>query len=194
MLLGMRDLVGHLRQWIDVSEADGAALWPYLHQVRYPRGQTIFPAGRVCRELVMLTSGLVRVFYVHDAREVNLRLLCAPGAATAFSSLITKTPSPETVAAMTDVTGLRARFRDFVEQQPGVLAERLGRALAEQHYLAMERRLHTLQHKSADERYEHFLAHMEPEIAEHTPGYHVASYLGVTPESLSRVRAQRRSS
>ena len=72
--------------------------------------------------------------------------------------------------------------------------EALRRILAEGHYLSMERRLRMLQGKSAPERYAYFLEHMEPEIVRGMPGYHVASYLGVTPESLSRVRVARRSS
>ena len=66
--------------------------------------------------------------------------------------------------------------------------ERCRRLMAEQHYLSMERRLRMLQHKSAAERWQAFRAAMPERIVHETPGYHVASYLGITPESLSRVR------
>ncbi|MFO0693713.1 MAG: Crp/Fnr family transcriptional regulator [Polyangiales bacterium] len=166
----------------------------YVRRVRYAPGETIFREHEVCRDIVILASGLVRAFYVHEAREVNLRFLCSPSIATAMASLVTGAPAEETVAAVTEVTGFRARWLDFEEANPGLAIERMRRTLAEAHYLSMERRLRMLQGKSARERYAYFLAHMEPEIVQSMPGYHVASYLGVTPESLSRVRVARRSS
>jgi len=122
---------------------------------------------------------------------VNLRFLCAPTVVVALSSFIRGTPAEETVEAVTEVEGFRSRLADFEDEHPGVLAERMRRVLAEQHYLSMERRLRMLQWKSAAERYEYFVQHMEPDIVQGMPGYHVASYLGVAPESLSRVRAAR---
>lgn len=160
----------------------------------YAAGESVFRENEPCREILILTSGLVRAFYVHDDRDVNLRFLCAPSIATAMASLISGEPAGETVACVTDVTGFRSRWLDFEQEEPGIAVERMRRILAEAHYLSMERRLRMLQGKSAPERYAYFLEHMEPEIVRGMPGYHVASYLGVTPESLSRVRVARRSS
>ena len=90
---------------------------------------------------------------------------------------------------MTAVAGYRVRFRAYCREQPGLLAEAMQRELAERHFLALQRRLRMLQSRSAAQRYAFFLAHMEPEIIAGTPAYQVASYLGITPESLSRVKA-----
>ncbi len=181
-----------LTRFLDASPRDLRQMAPYLRPVRYDAGQVIFPEGEARRDVVVMMEGLVRVFYLHEAREVNLRLLCAPAAVVAMSSFITKTPSQETIEAVSPVIGTLARIGDYEDAHPGLLAERLRRVLAEQHYLAMERRLRTLQWKTARERYEYFLQRMEKPIVESMPGYHIASYLGVTPESLSRVRARRR--
>jgi len=178
----------------DVSPAALERFTSFTRRVSYAAGETMFREHEVCRDIVIVTSGLVRAFYVHDDREVNLRFLCSPSVATAMASLITGEPAKETVAAVTDVTGFRSRWLDFEDATEGVAVERMRRTLAEGHYLSMERRLRMLQGKSAPERYAYFLEHMEPEIVRSMPGYHVASYLGVTPESLSRVRVARRSS
>lgn len=176
---------------LPLSEADLAALAPYLRAARYAPGEIIAREGDPCRDVVVMTSGLARCFYVHEAREVNLRLLSAPAAAVPLASFIRGAPATETIEAVEAVGGLRLRLRDFEDEQPGPLGERIRRVLAERHYLSMERRLRTIQWKSARERYEYFCAHVEPEIVQRMPLYHVASYLGVTPESLSRVRRAR---
>ncbi|MCA9574894.1 MAG: Crp/Fnr family transcriptional regulator [Sandaracinaceae bacterium] len=187
----MTDVSSLVAPHLVFSDEERALLSPYLTPVRYAAGETIFPEGQVCRELVVLGAGLVRAYYLHEAREVNLRFLCPPSVVVALSSLVLGAPAEETVEAVTPVEGARARVVDFERDHPGALAERMRRVLAERHYLSMERRLRMLQWKTAAERYEFFVAHMEPEIVRGMPGYHVASYLGVAPESLSRVRAAR---
>lgn len=176
---------------LPLSAAERTALAPYLRPVRHPAGTVLVREGDPCRDVLVMTEGLARCFYEHCGREVNLRLLCAPAAVVALGSYVRQEPANETIEAVEPVVGLRLRLRDFAESHPGVLAERIGRVLAERHYLSMERRLRTLQWKSARERYDYFCAHVEPAIVQRMPLYHVASYLGVTPESLSRVRRAR---
>ncbi len=187
------DVASLIAPHLVLSVEEQILLGPYRRAVRYAAGEVIFREGSVCREVVVLSAGLVRAYYHHDAREVNLRLLCAPSVVVALSSFIRQTPAEETVEAVTEVAGFRSRLADFAEDHPGALSERIRRVLAEQHYLSMERRLRMLQWKSAAERYAYFVEHMEPDIVRGMPGYHIASYLGVAPESLSRVRAARRS-
>lgn len=184
-------LIPWIEKYLHVSEGDGARMRPFLRAVALPEDAILHREGAPCRELFLLTSGLVRVFYVHQHREVNLRLLSAPAAVIALASFIAGAPARETIQAISAVEGVWFRLRDFVDAHPGETSERLCRVLAEQHYLAMERRLRTLQWKSARERYAYFVEHMERDIVERVPGVHVASYLGVRPESLSRVRRAR---
>ena len=185
----LRNLIDYLRPYVDVSLDEAAGFAPYVSQARYQAGSWLFREGQVCRDVVILGSGLVRAFYVHENKEVNLRLLCAPAAAVALASLIRQQPAAESLQAVSDSSGYRVRLADYGDAHPGALTERLRRVLAEQHYISMDRRLRMLQWKSAAERYAYFREHMEPAIVEGMPGYHVASYLGVAPESLSRIRS-----
>lgn len=178
-------------RYLHLSANDVGSVRPYLSPTKTAEGEILHREGEVCRDLLLLTSGLVRVYYVHEHREVNLRLMSAPAAVIALASFIDQVPARETIQALSDGAGIRFRLRDWADAHPGATAERLMRVLAERHYLSMERRLRTLQWKSARERYAYFVEHMEREIVEQVPGIHVASYLGVRPESLSRVRRQR---
>lgn len=59
---------------------------------------------------MLLSEGLVRAYYLHELREVNLRLLCAPAVVVAMGSFITSLPAGQTVEAVTAVSGYRARL------------------------------------------------------------------------------------
>jgi CRP-like cAMP-binding protein len=149
---------------LTLSEDELRLIVPYLRPYRAAPGTTLFRAGDLCRHVRLMSRGLVRVFYLHEDREVNLRLLCAPAAVVAFASFVRGAPSDETVEALEDVEGVMMRLTDFCDAHPGETAERLRRVLAEQHYLAMERRLRNLQWKSARERWRFFAAQMEPDL------------------------------
>ncbi|MCU0677789.1 MAG: Crp/Fnr family transcriptional regulator [Myxococcota bacterium] len=160
-----------------------------LKPVRRVAGDILFRAGERCSEVVLIASGLVRVYEIDaKGRDRNLRFLAAPNLATALTSHITREPSREWIEAVTPVVGWRARFSDLERAPRG---ERWMRVLAEQHYLSMERRMRMLQIPSAAERYRFYREHLDPAIVAGMPDFHVASYLGVTPETLSRARRRR---
>ena len=173
---------------MELSQDQARVVAASLRPVRFAAGERMYERGERCADAVVLTQGLARAYYIHGGKEINLRLLCAPAVAIAMSSVITGEPSTEWVEAITDVQGFRTDVRGLSASGQELLAERLMRILAEQHYLALERRLHMLQSKSVAERYAFFCEHMPPDIVARTPGYHIASYLAVTPETLSRVR------
>lgn len=171
-----------------LAPGDFDGLAAALEPVELEAGTVLHRHGRVCRRALMLGDGIVRAYYVHEGREVNLRLLCAPAVATAMASVITGAPADEWLAAVTPVRGYWLELSRLAAGVPALVGERLRRILAEQHYLALERRLRMLQWKSGRERYAFFCAHMEAQIVARTPGIHVASYLGIAPETLSRLR------
>ena len=175
---------------MEPSQAQVDVIVRHLRPVRFDAASPIYEVGRACTDMVLMSTGLVRAYYVHADREINLRLLCAPSVAVSMRSLITREPADECVEAITEVHGFRADLRGL-EGEASDLAAFVGRVMAEQHYLSLDRRLRMLQHKSVAERHAYFREHMEPDIVALTPGYHVASYLGVAPETLSRVRGGR---
>ena len=181
-----------LAPFLSTSGQELAAIVECLRPVSFEPGEPIYRHGQIARDICLMETGIVRAYYLHEAREVNLRLLSAPAVAASMPSLITGEPSDEWVSAIAPVLGYRGDLSVLEARLPS-LTMRIRRILAEQHYLSLERRLRMLQHKSVSERYAYFRTHMEPEIVRNTPGYHVASYLGLSPETLSRVRRACRS-
>ncbi len=166
-------------------------LLPRIKHRTYNKDETIFKPGDICNELFYMTGGLVRCFYILEEKDVNLRLMCDGSAVLAYSSFIQQSPSQEYIQCLADCEGYVFSLKDMKSIRDNVpQIERYRRLIAERHYLSMERRLFTLQFKTAEEKYQHFLEYMEEKIVNDTPAHHVAHYLGVTPESLSRIKRQ----
>jgi CRP-like cAMP-binding protein len=185
----MNGLLALFNTFLPLQPADAALLQKHATASTFARGDHLYVTGKTVERVFLMRCGLARVYYVHEDREVNLRLLCDGSVVVPLAALITQTPAQENIQALSEVSGwwlpLGALERDGMAP---LLLERCRRLMAEQHYLSMERRLRMLQHKSAEERWRAFREWMPAKIARETPGYHVASYLGITPESLSRAR------
>ncbi|MCG8668190.1 MAG: Crp/Fnr family transcriptional regulator [Pseudomonadales bacterium] len=185
----MQALFDIIQSYVELDEATKQALTNSFIERRFEKNEYIFTPAEVCNEAYILTQGLVRCFYIYDDKEINLRLLCEPSAVIAYSSYIQQIKTEEYVQAIEPCEGFmisRQRFAQLLESFPALQA--LPLQTAEQHYLSMERRLITIQYKSAEERLRAFQERMDPKIVERTPAVHVASYLGMAPESLSRAK------
>lgn len=187
----MQALFDIIQSYIELDEAQKSALSNSFVEKRFEKNEYIFTPAQVCKEAYILTKGLVRCFYIYDDKEINLRLLCEPSAVIAYSSYIQQAKTEEYVQAIEPCEGFmisKQRFAQLLEEFPAL--QSLPLQTAEQHYLSMERRLITIQYKTAEERLQAFQEKMDPKIVERTPAVHVASYLGMAPESLSRAKRQ----
>lgn len=151
-------------------------------------------------QMVLIERGLIRSFYIDDDVEVNLRFLCDGSLAVPFAALaqawMTPTSTPlatESLQCVSRVTGYVVPIHSMIHQAAHPEFERLRTELAARHYLSMEQRLRMIQHQRAIDRYRKFLAWMPAPIVQEMPSFHIASYLGITPEVLSRVKQQLKS-
>ncbi|MDF1763382.1 MAG: Crp/Fnr family transcriptional regulator [Oleibacter sp.] len=155
----------------------------------FAKGDVIFRAGHRPDHLLYLTQGIVKSFYLNDGKEVILRLMSKNSVAFNYSAFITGSPSQETIECVQACEGIWISLGDLDGQRkkhPWI--DVMLRYMAEQHYLSMERRLVMLHHKSLEQRYLYFSEVMDKEIVENTPMHCIASYLGATPESFSRMK------
>ena len=155
----------------------------------FVKGDVIFRAGDSPDYLLYLTQGIVKSYYLSDGKEVILRLMSKNSAAFSYSAFITGSPSMETIECVQACEGVWISLKELDKQRqeyPWINVMRI--YMAEQHYLSMERRLIMLHHKSLEQRYLYFREVMDEEIVNNTPMHCVASYLGGTPESFSRMK------
>lgn len=146
-------------------------------------------AGELVDSISLCINGLFRLYYTTpDGNEFNKSFCTKHDFITSYSSLLQNIPSFFSIQSLTDSELIVIRYQDFQSLYPRhVCWERLGRIIAEQLFIKKEMRERELLLLSAEARYLLFLKKYG-HVALNIPQYHIASYLGITPVALSRIR------
>ena len=140
-------------------------------------------------EICFVNAGLLRMYYTTaDGKEMNKSFILENGFAGAYSAWLSRTPSRFSIQTMETSHLLVAQINDVTAMfSQHSCWERLGRLLVEQLYVRKEQREAEFLLDDAETRYMHFRQRY-PDLEKRIAQYHVASYLGITPVALSRIR------
>lgn len=153
------------------------------------KGSLFAEDGKVCRDFAFLKTGVVRGFYRTEQGSEYIKQFFTPNSIIGgYTSLITGKPNFIIQEALTDCTILVANYAAFIklyDNHPDL--ERVGRIFAERYFVEKERKeIDTILY-DAEKRYELFKLKF-PQMEQHVPQYHIASYLGISATQLSRIR------
>ncbi|MGJ3236179.1 Crp/Fnr family transcriptional regulator [Marivirga sp.] len=153
------------------------------------KGDYFISEGKIAKEIGFLEDGIIRVFYRNDKGvEYNKHFFLNPCLIGGYASLITNKPSNINQQALSSCTIWVAKYADLQSLYstfPDI--ERIARILAEYYFVQKEQREIELVLLDAEKRYLIFQKQF-PELEQKIPQYHIASYLGITPTQLSRIR------
>lgn len=156
----------------------------------YGKGDFILRPNQVSKTLKFVLSGVYRVYQLKDGKEITSYFNYEERnpLVASFESLLTKKPSTEFIECIIPGKLLSIAYSDWQELYKTSLELNIfGRLMAEKNYLLAIERIASLQHQNASERYELFLK-LYPHLLNQIPHHYISSYLGITPESLSRIR------
>ena len=153
------------------------------------KGDYFVREGECASEIAFLERGIVRAFYVNDqGKEYNKTFFSAPAIIGSYASLISKEKNRLPQQALNDCVIWRIKF-DVIERlsEHNIELERLRRKIAEQFFVWSENKQLETALLEARERYLIFREE-HPTLEDAIPQYHIASYLGISPTQLSRIR------
>ncbi len=158
---------------------------------QFAKGEFLLRQDEICRQSFFIERGIVRKFYLtEDGKEITTELCFADDLAVSFQSYTLQTPSLEFIQAtentevtVTDYTSfqqLKTRFPKLLE---------LDLMMTEYYAMWLEERLRRFHTLDATKRYQKLIAE-QPHVVRQIQLTHIASYLGVSLETLSRIRAK----
>ncbi|WP_286441536.1 MULTISPECIES: Crp/Fnr family transcriptional regulator [unclassified Myroides] len=163
----------------------------YFEWVDYPKNSLIEEEGKVPGYLYFVVSGFVRLFHYNDkGDEVTTHINCPPGFITSYTHFVNQSKSDENLISTTDCQLLRITKAnlDFLIQQSTAFKD-FSFWVFQQSLAYNEKRSKELSTLTAEQRYIKLMDEY-PEIVQQVPMQHIASFLGMNPKSLSRIRKQ----
>ncbi len=170
-------------------------LQDYLRENAYflkvKKNKIILKTGDVCSNYYFLLKGIMRAYIEYDGKEVTIWINPENEIITSVKSMKAQVPVVESIQALEDCEVMvmsydtvRYMYENFLEMNV------VGRIILEDYYSDSEERSIISRIPSAEKKYEHFL-NTRPELLNRLPLKYVASYLGITEETLSRLRRKK---
>ncbi|HZE86158.1 MAG TPA: Crp/Fnr family transcriptional regulator [Puia sp.] len=184
----MNKLVQYLHSIHPLSSGLREHLYSVVKTTDVRRRERLLKIGEVCTHIHFIEKGLFRCYYESDSGEVCAWFMKEGDVIVSVGSFFSQAPSYQAILAMEEsivhsityeeLQRIYKRFPEF---------NLIGRLITEKYYDLCEDRLYSLRMKKAAERYHYFLEG-QPEMARRIPATYIASYLGITRETLSRIK------
>ena len=176
-----------LSQYIDISDGLIEEILPYTKKRSVNRGNFLLRQNQRCKEFILITKGCTRLFYVAKEIEYTVWFGFPNNVGSEIQSFISEQPSKFFVEAIEDLEYLsipRSSHHKLMESVPAW--HLFTRKLWEDTIVHIIDRIMAFQHQSATERYLELIK--DPDYLQMIPQKYLASYLGITRTSLSRLR------
>ncbi len=181
-------LFEHLARIAPLYEPDRARASDLFRTVELPKGGFFLREGETCTDLGFVCAGALRSYLLSDGRDHTRQFLFERAFVVDMGSLLDNVPSALYIEALEPTRLLLIAGADLAALEDRSIGfMRLGKRMAERSAINLARRMVSLIRDPAEKRYLDLLKE-RPDVLQRVPQYMVASYLGITPESLSRIR------
>ena len=154
------------------------------------KGEMLVSAGAICKNIYLIRKGILRSYIKEDKKEITTWISGEQELATCITSFGLQQPARENIQALEDcelsalsIDDLQYLYDNFPE------ANIVGRKILEKYYREAEERAFIARLMEATSKYKHFIA-TKSDLLNRVPLKFIASYLGMTLETLSRIRSK----
>ncbi|UZR97477.1 Crp/Fnr family transcriptional regulator [Chondrinema litorale] len=186
--------MGYIREYYEqitrLTEEEWLFISSYFTKRVFKKGEVITKRGDIEKYLSFIESGIVRYYIPDVENELTFHFCFDREFTCAYDSFLSQNPSEYELQALTNMVMWSISNRDLqIVYAQTKVGNYLGRFAAENLYLAKSKRELALLKFTAKQRYLN-LFDENPEIIEKIPLKYIASYIGITPQGLSRIRKQ----
>jgi CRP-like cAMP-binding protein len=179
-----------IRKITDFSEDECSMFVPYLKKKVLNKGEYLLKENQIVNEIAFIEKGVLRLYYLSDGKEINNHFFLENDYAVSYLDFLKNRPSRYYIQALDDCELLTFNAESLqIAYDSSKNWERFGRIIAESVYAIATNRFESFLFLSAKERYLQMLNDY-PKFIQRIPLYHLASYLGIERESLSRIRKE----
>lgn len=184
-------LIQLISERTQLSDVERELCIQYFEPVLYPKNRVIEEEGKVPQYLYFVVSGFVRLFHYNDkGDEVTTHINCPPGFITSYSNFTNQTRSDENLECITECELLRITKTDLdLLTQKSPAFKDFSFLVFQKSLFYNEKRAKELATLTAEKRYLKLMTE-HPELLHNVPMQYIASFLGMNPKSLSRIRKQ----
>lgn len=182
-------LFSHIDAKITLTEQDKKNVGTFFTFRKFKRKQFLLQEGEVCKQLCFIVKGLVKTYNVDEKGEDHINLFGWEGWwVSDFYSFLRGTPAQLNIEAIEPAEVLAVTLANYEAMLLKIpVMERYFRILYQNSILTKERRLMSSLTHTAEEKYLE-LAQLHPEMIQRIPQNLIASYLGLAPETISRIK------
>src|ERR1700749_1043395 len=189
----MKDnLIAHINKFVNLDEAEANKVCASVNLVTVKKKQLILKPDEICRNNYFVSKGCMRLYFINsNGQEQIMQFGIENWWITDYWSWGTGQPSNYYLQAIEDselISINKKTYEDLLLEVPKV--ERYFRIILQKVNAATMRRLEYFRDQSDEERYRHFIT-LFPGFVQRIPQYMLASYLGFTPQFLSKIRGKK---
>ena len=184
----INSLLNSIQNVIPLSPAEVDIVTSLFKQKRYKKGEYFLEEGRICKQVGFVAKGLLRYYINHDGQEKIYDFSQENEYVCNYESFLPQLPSSKNIQALEDSEVFVISHADLQLLYANVRGgERFGRVAIEAVFVKLLQDISSLYTETPELRYERFLKN-HADLQQRISQYHIASFVGVKPQSLSRIR------
>jgi CRP-like cAMP-binding protein len=184
----MEQIRNFFNQMVTVSDKDWQRFSSKLTRQQFPKKALLLKPGQTEKYLSFIEQGMVRFYVPKEENDLTFGFAFDHTFISAYDSFLTQTPSTYAVETLAETVLWRLTYTDLQDIYQGTeIGNTIGRLASEDLYLKKAKRELSLLQETPQQRYLNLFTE-RPHFMRYIPLQYIASYIGITPQALSRIR------
>jgi CRP-like cAMP-binding protein len=184
----MQQIRQHFEKTVKLSDSDWEFFSSKLVRQEFPKNHNLLNLGQTEKYLSFIDTGIIRFYIPKEDKDLTFAFAFNNSFVSAYDSFLAQSPSTYCVQALAKTVLWRISHQHLQEiYQQTQIGNTIGRHASEDLFLKKSKREISLLNDNAEQRYQKLFTE-QPQLIQHIPLKYIASYIGITPQALSRIR------